>query len=92
MLVKDSSLLNIVYCTQKRLSYRMPPYNVLNSNAYIVDADIPGWVFILDSHILQKTEVTIYVEMDSSGNLFGTARIWDIGFAKRVPWKHLIRK
>jgi hypothetical protein len=80
--VKDSLLSFIVDCTQKRLSYRMPPYNVLNSNAYIVDADIPGWIFIMDSRILLKTEVTVDAEMDSAGNLTGTARIRDIGFAK----------
>jgi hypothetical protein len=92
VLVKDSLLYYVVDCTQKRLSYRMPPYNVLNSNAYIVDAFLHGWIFIVDSRFLLKTEATIDAEMDSAGNLKGTARIWDMGFAKTANLEALEKK
>jgi hypothetical protein len=82
VMVRDSTLSYIIDCTQKHLSFEMPPYNVLNSEAYIVDAADPQWIFILDSRILAKSETTVDAEMDSTGILNGKARIWDIGFAK----------
>ena len=82
VMVRDSTLSYIIDCTQKHLSYDMPPYNVLNSNAFIVDSAAPQWMFILDSRILAKTEATVDAAIDSTGSLYGSARIWDIGFAK----------
>lgn len=92
VMIRDSALSYIIDCTQKNLSFDMPPYNVLNSNAYIVDADSYQWIFILDSRILSKTETTVEAVMDSTGNLKGMARIWDIGFARQQALEELDKK
>lgn len=82
VLVRDTALSYLVDCTQKHLSYRLPPYHALNSNAYVVDADMGGWIFIFDPRILMRTQVSIDAVMDTTGGLRGTAAITDIGFAK----------
>jgi hypothetical protein len=92
VLIRDSLLSYVVDCTQKHLSYRMPPFNVLNSNAYIVNGNLSGWLFIADSRILQKSEIWVDAELDTAGNLIGTAKISDIGFAKTTTLEALNKK
>ncbi len=48
VMIRDSSLFYIIDCTQKYLSFQIPPYNVLNSNAFLVDPVYKGWFFIQD--------------------------------------------
>jgi hypothetical protein len=92
VMVRDSSLSFIIDCTQKLLSYDMPPYNVLNSNTYIVDANASGWLFVFDSRILSKTETVVESVMDSAGSFRGNATIREIGFAKQATMDELDKK
>jgi hypothetical protein len=92
VLVRDSTFSYIIDCTQKHLSYDMPPFNVLNSNAYMIDPDGPGWMFILDDRILMKADASVEAMVDSAGHLNGTAKLWDIGFGKKETLDEAERK
>ncbi len=89
VLITDNKTKYVVDCTQKYLSSSMPPYNVLNSNAYIVDRDHMGWMFIMDHRILNETEIFSEAIMDTAGNVRGVARTSFIGFAKSEELKEL---
>ena len=82
VLVTDNSYRYILDCTQKELSYRMPPLNVLNSYGYIVDDDKMGWLLLMNRELLMKKEIDVYGEMDSTGQVKGSAKSFFIGFAK----------
>jgi hypothetical protein len=82
VLVVDSTKSFTVDGTQKDLSSKMPPFDILNSYGYLIDVQKYGWVFIMDRRILMKREITIDATMDSSGNIKGTASSNYIGFAK----------
>jgi hypothetical protein len=90
--VRDSSRSYIVDCTQKNLSYKIPPYNVLYSNAYIIDPDLNGWIFILDSRILMKAGIRIDGVMDSTGQITGLATAAYTGFSKMAVLDGLNKK
>jgi hypothetical protein len=82
LLVQDSTGNHFIDCTQEGLSFKMPPLNILNCNAYIVDPQRNGWVFILEQRMLMKDEVLIDAAMDTTGRVSGTARFSYIGFGK----------
>jgi hypothetical protein len=82
VLTTETDNLYILDCTQKGLSYKLPPENVLNSKAYIVDPELDKWIYISDSCILMKNEIIVNAILDSSGNISGETRLAFIGFAK----------
>jgi hypothetical protein len=82
VIVTDSDNLFILDCTQKGLSYKMPPQNVLNSKGFIVDPNLQKWIYITDTRILMQNEVTVKAFMDSLGNVTVDSRLSFIGFAK----------
>jgi hypothetical protein len=90
--VRDSSVAYIVDCTQKNLSYKLPPYNVLNSNAYIIDPDFRGWTFILNDHLLLKAGIAVNGVMDSTGRITGLTTAAYTGFAKTALLDELKKK
>jgi Domain of Unknown Function with PDB structure (DUF3857) len=92
VLVIDSGTKYILDCTQKYLSFRIPPYNILNSNGYIVDHDGMGWMFIMDHRILMKTETYVNATIDSTGFVKGTAKTSFVSFAESERLKELKEK
>ena len=90
--VRDSLTPYIVDCTQKNLSYKIPPFNVLYSNAYMIDPTVSGWTFILDNRILMKAGMTIDGAMDSTGRINGLTTVSYTGFAKSVLLDELKKK
>ncbi|HMH21794.1 MAG TPA: DUF3857 domain-containing protein [Puia sp.] len=82
VLAMDGKTIYPIDCTQKQLSFKTPPLNVLNSNGYVVDKEKFGWIFITDPRILMKTEVAVQAVMDSAGIIRGTTKLSFIGFAK----------
>jgi len=82
VIVADSNYLFILDCTQNGLSYKIPPQNVLNSKAYLVDPYLNKWIYLTDARILKKNEANIMAVLDSAGNVTGEARLKFIGFAK----------
>ena len=69
VLTAETDNMYILDCTQKGLSYKLPPENVLNSKAFIVDPELDKWIFISDSRILMKNEINVYATLDSNGNV-----------------------
>jgi hypothetical protein len=90
--VRDSSVAYIVDCTQKNLSYKIPPFNVLYSNAYMIDPTLSGWTFILDKRILMNAGITVNGVMDSTGRITGLTTAAYTGFAKTVLLDELKKK
>jgi hypothetical protein len=82
VLTAETDNMYILDCTQKGLSYKLPPENVLNSKAFIVDPELDKWIFISDSRILMKNEINVYATLDSNGNVSGETKLVFIGFAK----------
>ncbi len=72
----------VLDCTQKNLSYKTTPANVLNCEALIVDKDVHKWVMISDRRALMNTELYINAQMDSTGVMHGMGRIIYTGIAK----------
>jgi hypothetical protein len=89
ILVIDSAYRYILDCTQKELSYKMPPFNVLNSYGYIVDNAKMGWLLLMNRNLLMKKEIDLHAEMNSSGLVKGTATFLFIDFAKTEALKEL---
>jgi hypothetical protein len=92
VLVFDSLNRYPVDCTQKQLSFKIPPFNILNSNAYMVDPSNYGWIFMADPRILMKNVASIDASMDTSGLVRGTSKISLIGFAKTETLAELRHK
>jgi hypothetical protein len=72
----------VLDCTQKSLSYRTTPFNVLNCEAFIIDKDVNKWVLISDKRSLMNTELYVNALMDSTGIMTGLGRIIYTGIAK----------
>jgi hypothetical protein len=79
-------------CTQKDLSFRIPPYNVLNSFGYIIDPFKNSWVLILDPRILLKTEISVDATIDSSGHVAGKSNMLFWGYSKAQTLRELKEK
>lgn len=75
VLVTDSSSFYVLDGTQKYLSYKTTPYNILNRDVFIIDRSQSKWVNISDSRILMKTAITLKAELGNSGELKGDAQI-----------------
>jgi hypothetical protein len=82
IVVMDSSTTYTIDCTQKQLSFRIPPLNILNSYAYLVDEEKFGWIFVTDPRTLMKNEISMNASMDSAGSIEGKITLSFIGFAK----------
>lgn len=90
--VRDSSIAYIVDCTQKNLSYKTPPFNVLYSNGYMIDPQLSGWTFILDKRPLIKAGIAVNAVMDSTGRITGLTTAAYTGFAKTAVLDELKKK
>lgn len=75
ILVSDNSESFILDGTQKHISYKTPPYNVINRNAFLIDSNISMWVLISDDRSLMKTNVTIKASLNKDGEIKGNATI-----------------
>jgi len=82
VLIMDSGSKYVVDCTQKDLSYVIPPYNVLNSFGFVVDPDFMGWMLIMDHRILMKTIIEVNAVMDSTGYVRGSTETSNLGYSK----------
>lgn len=75
VLVLDSLQYYILDGTQKYISYKVPPYNILNRNVFLIDTLNFKWVNITDSRVLMKTSITVKAELNKKGELKGDAYI-----------------
>jgi hypothetical protein len=89
---RDSSTYYVVDCTQKNLSYKIPPYNILNSNTYLIDEKSNGWVSVTDPRILMESNTFVYALMDERGIVKGNMNISLVGFAKTETLAEMKRR
>ena len=82
VLATDSLNLFVMDCTQKGLSYKIPPQEVLNTKALIIDPFDSKWIYISDDRILMKNEVSINAVIDSLGYVKGNTKLSLFGYAK----------
>lgn len=81
LVVVDNTVF-ILDCTQKNLSYKTTPLNILNSEAFIIDKDNSQWILVEDKRPLMHTELTLSGLMDSTGVIKGSGRMLLTGVAK----------
>ncbi len=82
VLVIDSTSNYLLDGTVKHTSYKIPPYNILNRDALVVDSLDVIWVSISDTRPLRKTMVSALASFDSSHSLIGDAAIISYDYAK----------
>ena len=75
VLVADSFQFYILDGTQKYISYKIPPYNILNRDVFLIDTLNFKWVNIVDNRVLMKTNITVKAELNKNGELKGDAYI-----------------
>ena len=66
------------------------PYDVINSDAFIVDNEKGGWIFLEDDKDIFQNTVLIYSEVSPEGLMTGEATVISSGYSKnpRVKkWK-----
>jgi hypothetical protein len=80
--VSDSDAVYVIDCSQIGLPYTIPPLNILNHKAFLVDSTLSQWVNIADKRILMKNEVNTTIFIDSTGNAAGEIGLALIGYAK----------
>jgi Domain of Unknown Function with PDB structure (DUF3857) len=90
--VSDSNAVYVIDCSQKGLPYTIPPLNILNHKALLVDSSMSQWVNIADKRILMKNEVNTTIYIDSNGNASGQIGLALIGYAKSEELTRLEKK
>jgi hypothetical protein len=84
ILVSDSSASFILDGTQKHISYKTPPYNIINRNAFLIDSNISMWVYISDDRALMKTNIAIKASLNKDGEIKGNATILYYDHSKAI--------
>ncbi len=82
VLVAESSNYYVLDGTKKYLSYQTPPYEILNSDVLLIDADHSQWLTISDTRPLLKNNISVKAEIDSVGNISGDAFVSYFDFLK----------
>lgn len=75
ILILDSTNFYLLDGTQKYISFKTTPYNILNRDVLLVDMFDPKWVTISDSRSLMKTNIVVKAELSPNAELKGDARI-----------------
>ena len=86
VLITDSINNFILDGTQKYQSYRIPPLNILNRDAFVIDS-VCHWVSIEDNTPLMNSSTYVKATLDSSGVLQGAASIVMKDYAKAEELK-----
>lgn len=82
VLAMDSNDVYILDATQKNLSYKITPLNVIYTDAFIVDESHSKWIAISDPRQLMNNSVFVRCMMDAGGNVKGEADIYYKDYAK----------
>ncbi len=72
----------IIDGTQKNQSYNIPPYNVLNSNAFIADLFTSNWLHIESKGEIMKSDISMQGGIDRSGVLTGKVNVSYFDYAR----------
>lgn len=75
VLVADSTAFFVLDGTQKYISYKTTPYNILNRDVFLIDTLNHEWVNIRDERPLMKTNIAVKAELSNVGELKGNSTI-----------------
>ncbi len=75
VLILDSARFYMLDGTQKYISYKTPPFNILNRDVFLIDTLNHKWLNIIDDRPLTKTNITVKAELNNKGELKGDATI-----------------
>jgi len=75
VLILDSLNFYMLDGTQKYISFKTTPYNVLNRAAFLMDSLEHKWVNIVDNRTLMKTNIAVKAELNNNSELKGDAII-----------------
>jgi hypothetical protein len=84
ILILDSANFYMLDGTQKYISYKTTPYNILNRPAFLIDTFQHKWVNIVDDRPLMKTNVVVKAEVNSEAHLKGEANITYFDHSKAI--------
>ncbi len=73
ILVFDGDYYYVLDGTANHQSYSIPPYNILNRDALIVDPQYSKWVKVVDPRKLLRDSVSIIAKVENDGTLKGIA-------------------
>jgi len=75
VLILDSIGFYLLDGSQKYISYKTTPYNVLNRDAFLLDNLDHKWINISDDRSLMRTNTTVKAELNGNSELKGEAII-----------------
>ena len=84
LIAYDSAKGYIIDASQKH-SFRIPPYNILNRNIYLLDSSEMKWIYLEDARILNMVQTKVVAELTEGGMAKGTMTIKRLDYAKEEP-------
>lgn len=75
VIVIDSNNYYVLDGIQKNLSYKIPPYNILNRDVFLVDTLNSKWVNITETRPLIKNTISVKAQISENGQMKGDAYI-----------------
>ena len=84
VLISNDSNTFVLDGTQKNISYKIPPYSIINRNAFLIDSNISMWVYITDDRALMKTNIAVNASMNKEGEIKGDATILYFDHSKAI--------
>src|SRR6185503_13695023 len=82
VLILDSTHFYMLDGSQKYISYKTTPYNILNRSAFLVNPFDHKWVSIVDDRTLMKTNIVAKAELNTNSELKGDANIYYFDHSK----------
>lgn len=72
--------------TQKYISYKIPPFDIINRNVFIVDHENNKWVNVDDERFLIHDSISVTGKVDENGTINGQAEItyYDLSKATEI--------
>lgn len=92
VLIIDSANFYMLDGTQKYVSYKTTPYNILNRDVFLLDTFEHKWVSITDDRTLMKTNIAVKAELTHNAELKGDAHISYYDHSKANQIEEQIRK
>lgn len=80
--VADSANYYIMDASLKFQPYNIPPFNILNREAYLLNPSNMGWFLISDKRPMVKQNINLFCEMKPDGLIEGEASLQHYNYAK----------
>jgi hypothetical protein len=87
ILILDSVNFYVLDGTKKQLSYKTPPFEILNREVLLINSSEGKWLKIIDLRPLIKQTVSIKASLNTDGQLGGNAAIFTFDYLKEKKIK-----